>query len=117
MIRGYLGRSYTMEEIEGMSEEEKAQNNAFSNLGLNPSAEGETDPEAIAQKAPLYLSHILEQNYMRELCPPAFFRCQCRQRRNKQRVSELQQEAGIIFRQLHDLHRPWVTLSMGRLSS
>lgn len=64
MIRGYLGRSYTMEEIEGMSEEEKAQNNAFSNLGLNPSVEGETDPEAIAQKAPLYLSHILEQNYM-----------------------------------------------------
>ncbi|MHC0552009.1 CamS family sex pheromone protein [Salinicoccus sp. CNSTN-B1] len=31
---------------------------------MNPSAEGETDPETIAQKAPIYLSHILEQNYM-----------------------------------------------------
>lgn len=64
MVRGYLGRSYTVEEIEEMSEEEKAQNNAFSNLGLNPSVEGETDPEVIAEEAPLYLSHILEQNYM-----------------------------------------------------
>ncbi|MFB9860941.1 CamS family sex pheromone protein [Salinicoccus siamensis] len=64
MVKGYLGRRYTQDEIAAMSEEEKSQNNAFSNLGLNPSAEGETDPEAIAQNAPIYLSHILEQNYM-----------------------------------------------------
>jgi len=64
MVRGFLNRSYTSEEIDEMSEEEKADNNAFSNLGLNPSTEGETDPETIAEKAPLYLSHILEQNYM-----------------------------------------------------
>ncbi|MCG1010855.1 CamS family sex pheromone protein [Salinicoccus sp. ID82-1] len=66
MIRGYLGRAYTVEEIEAMSEEEMASNNAFSNLGLNPSVEGETDPERIAAESPLYLSHILEQNYMVE---------------------------------------------------
>ncbi|WP_411842352.1 CamS family sex pheromone protein [Salinicoccus sp. HZC-1] len=64
MVRGFLNRSYTSEEIDAMSEEEKADNNAFSNLGLNPSKEGETDPEKIAQEAPIYLSHILEQNYM-----------------------------------------------------
>ncbi|GAB3059620.1 CamS family sex pheromone protein [Salinicoccus sesuvii] len=66
MIRGYLGRAYTVEEVEAMSEEEMASNNAFSNLGLNPSVEGETDPEEIAVQSPLYLSHILEQNYMVE---------------------------------------------------
>lgn len=66
MIRGYLGRAYTVEEVEAMSEEEMANNNAFSNLGLNPSVEGETDPERIAEQSPLYLSHILEQNYMVE---------------------------------------------------
>ncbi|AKG74533.1 CamS family sex pheromone protein [Salinicoccus halodurans] len=64
MVRGFLNRSYTSEEIDAMSEEEKAENNAFSNLGLNPSKEGETDPEVIAEESPLYLSHILEQNYM-----------------------------------------------------
>lgn len=64
MVRGFLNRSYTPEEIEAMSEEEKADNNAFSNLGLNPSTEGETDPKVIAEESPLYLSHILEQNYM-----------------------------------------------------
>lgn len=64
MVRGFLNRSYTSEEIDAMSEEEKADNNAFSNLGLNPSKEGETDPEKIAEESPLYLSHILEQDYM-----------------------------------------------------
>lgn len=64
MVRGFLGREYTREEIEEMSEDELAESNAFSNLGLNPSTEGETDPETIAEEAPLYLSHILEQNYL-----------------------------------------------------
>lgn len=64
MVRGFLGRQYTREEIEEMSEEELADSNAFSNLGLNPSTEGEEDPEVIAEEAPLYLSHILEQNYL-----------------------------------------------------
>ncbi len=64
MVRGFLDRRYTREEIENMSEEELADSNAFSNLGLNPSTEGEEDPEVIAEEAPLYLSHILEQNYL-----------------------------------------------------
>ncbi|SOC40885.1 CamS family sex pheromone protein [Salinicoccus kekensis] len=64
MVRGFLDRRYTREEIEDMSEEELADSNAFSNLGLNPSTEGEEDPEVIAEEAPLYLSHILEQNYL-----------------------------------------------------
>ncbi|WP_082238317.1 CamS family sex pheromone protein [Salinicoccus sp. YB14-2] len=64
MVRGFLGREYTREEIEEMSDDELTENNAFSNLGLNPSTEGLTDPERIAEEAPLYLSHILEQNYL-----------------------------------------------------
>ena len=66
MIRGYLSRQYTNEELESMDDEELLSTNAFSNLGLNPSTNGETDPEVIAEEAPLYLSHILEQNYMTE---------------------------------------------------
>ncbi len=66
MIRGYLSRQYTNEELEDMDDEELLSTNAFSNLGLNPSTNGETDPEVIAEEAPLYLSHILEQNYMTE---------------------------------------------------
>src|SRR5699024_5861641 len=66
MIRGYLSRQYTSEELEEMDEEELLSSNAFSNLGLNPSTNGETDPEKIAEEAPLYLSHILEQNYLSE---------------------------------------------------
>lgn len=64
MVRGFLDREYTREEIEEMSEDELEESNAFSNLGLNPSTEGLTDPETIAEEAPLYLSHILEQNYL-----------------------------------------------------
>lgn len=64
MVRGFLEREYTREEIEEMSEDELEESNAFSNLGLNPSTEGLTDPEEIAEEAPLYLSHILEQNYL-----------------------------------------------------
>ena len=66
MVRGFLGREYTREEIEEMSDDELTENNAFSNLGLNPSTEGLTDPERIAEEAPLYLSHIFDQNYLTE---------------------------------------------------
>ncbi|CAD2081413.1 CamS sex pheromone cAM373 precursor [Jeotgalicoccus coquinae] len=66
MIRGYLSRQYTSEELENMDESELLGSDAFSNLGLNPSTNGETDPEVIAEEAPLYLSHILEQNYLKE---------------------------------------------------
>lgn len=66
MVRGYLSRQYTNEELENMDETELLNSDAFSNLGLNPSTNGETDPEVIAEEAPLYLSHILEQNYMAE---------------------------------------------------
>lgn len=66
MVRGYLSRQYTSEELEEMDESELLGSDAFSNLGLNPSTNGETDPEVIAEEAPLYLSHILEQNYLKE---------------------------------------------------
>src|SRR5699024_10705112 len=33
------------------------------NLGLNPSHNGETDPEKIAEDSPAYLSNILEQDF------------------------------------------------------
>lgn len=66
MVRGYLGRQYTSTELESMDDEELLNSDAFSNLGLNPSVEGETNPEVITEEAPLYLSHILEQNYLLE---------------------------------------------------
>lgn len=66
MVRGYLSRQYSSEELENMDESELMNSDAFSNLGLNPSTNGETDPEVIAEEAPLYLSHILEQNYLSE---------------------------------------------------
>ena len=66
MVRGYLSRQYMSEELENMDESELVNSDAFSNLGLNPSTNGETDPEVIAEEAPLYLSHILEQNYLSE---------------------------------------------------
>lgn len=66
MVRGYLGRQYTSEELENMEEDELLSSDAFSNLGLNPSTNGETDSEVIAEESPLYLSHILEQNYLSE---------------------------------------------------
>lgn len=64
MTRAYLRRQFTKEEIDAMSEEELVKSGAFSNLGLNPSKQGEEDPEVIAKNTPLYLSHILEQNYL-----------------------------------------------------
>ncbi len=41
----------------------KKDKKANENLGLNPSHEGETDPEKIAEKSPAYLSNILEQDF------------------------------------------------------
>ena len=64
MTRAYLRRQFTKDEIDAMSEEELVKSGAFSNLGLNPSKQGEEDPEVIAKNMPLYLSHILEQNYL-----------------------------------------------------
>ena len=64
MTRAYLRRQFTKDEIDAMSEEELVKSGAFSNLGLNPSKQGEEDPEVIAKNTPLYLSHILEQNYL-----------------------------------------------------
>ena len=46
-----------------MSEKEKKSKNANENLGLNPSHNGETDEEKIAENSPAYLSNILEQDF------------------------------------------------------
>ena len=66
IVRGYLSRAFSEEEIEAMSEEERESSGAFSNMGLNPSVNGETNQVVIAENYPRYLSHILEQNYMVE---------------------------------------------------
>lgn len=66
IVRGYLSRAFTEEEIEGMTDEEREERGAFSNMGLNPSVHGETDEQVIAENYPRYLSHILEQNYMQQ---------------------------------------------------
>lgn len=64
IVRGYLSRSFSESEIDAMSDEERESRGAFSNMGLNPSVQGETDEAVIAENTPRYLSHILEQNYM-----------------------------------------------------
>ena len=62
-INAYLNPKYTKREIDKMSEKDKKDKKANENLGLNPSHEGETDPEKIAEKSPAYLSNILEQDF------------------------------------------------------
>lgn len=62
-IRAYLKPKYTKKEIDKMSDEEKEKLNASENLGLNPSVNGEEDPEKIAKNSPALLSNILEQDF------------------------------------------------------
>ncbi|HEI8206036.1 TPA: CamS family sex pheromone protein [Staphylococcus aureus] len=62
-INAYLNPKYTKREIDKMSEKDKKDKKANENLGLNPSHEGETDPEKIAEKSPANLSNILEQDF------------------------------------------------------
>lgn len=62
-INAYLDSKYTKKEIDKMSEKEKKSKNANENLGLNPSHNGETDEEKIADHSPAYLSNILEQDF------------------------------------------------------
>ena len=62
-INAYLDPKYTKKEIDKMSEKEKKSKNANENLGLNPSHNGETDEEKIAENSPAYLSNILEQDF------------------------------------------------------
>ncbi|HBC4642143.1 TPA: CamS family sex pheromone protein [Staphylococcus aureus] len=62
-INAYLNPKYTKREIDKMSEKDKKDKKANENLGLNPSHEGETNPEKIAEKSPAYLSNILEQDF------------------------------------------------------
>ena len=62
-INAYLNPKYTKREIDKMSEKDKKDKKANENLGLNPSHEGETDPEKIAEKSPAYLSNILYQDF------------------------------------------------------
>lgn len=59
----YLKPKYTKDEIDKMSSSERKDKNANENLGLNPSHNGETDPEKIAKNSPAYLSNILEQDF------------------------------------------------------
>lgn len=62
-IRAYLEPKYTKKELDQMSDEEKEDNNATENLGLNPSTNGEKDEEKIAKASPPVLSNILEQDF------------------------------------------------------
>lgn len=62
-IRAYLKPKYTKKELDQMSDEEKEDNNATENLGLNPSPNGEKDEEKIAKASPPVLSNILEQDF------------------------------------------------------
>ena len=66
IVRGYLSRAFTEEEIDAMTDDEREERGAFSNMGLNPSVEGETNEQVIAENSPRYLSHIIEQNYMQQ---------------------------------------------------
>lgn len=62
-INAFLSPKYTKSEVDKMDEEERTEKKANENLGLNPSHNGETDPEKIAGNSPAYLSNILEQDF------------------------------------------------------
>ncbi|MEX6258948.1 CamS family sex pheromone protein [Staphylococcus ureilyticus] len=62
-INAYLDPKYTKSEVDAMDEDERKEKKANENLGLNPSHNGETDPEKIAEDSPAYLSNILEQDF------------------------------------------------------
>lgn len=62
-VNAYLNPKYSKDEIDHMSESEKESKKATENLGLNPSHDGETKPEKIAESSPAYLSNILEQDF------------------------------------------------------
>ena len=54
-VNAYLNPKYSKDEIDNMSESEKESKKATENLGLNPSHDGETKPEKIAESSPAYL--------------------------------------------------------------
>ncbi|AID42356.1 CamS family sex pheromone protein [Staphylococcus xylosus] len=62
-INAFLSPKYTKSEVDKMDEDERKEKKANENLGLNPSHNGETDPEKIAENSPAYLSNILEQDF------------------------------------------------------
>ena len=62
-VNAYLNPKYSKDEIDNMSESEKESKKATENLGLNPSHDGESKPEKIAESSPAYLSNILEQDF------------------------------------------------------
>lgn len=62
-VNAYLDPKYTKDEIKKMDKDERKDKKADENLGLNPSHEGEKDPEKIAEHSPAYLSNILEQDF------------------------------------------------------
>lgn len=62
-INAFLSPKYTKSEVDKMDEDERKEKKANENLGLNPSHNGETDPEKIAKNSPAYLSNILEQDF------------------------------------------------------
>ncbi|MGM0795372.1 CamS family sex pheromone protein [Staphylococcus cohnii] len=62
-INAYLDPKYTKSEVDAMDEDERKEKKANENLGLNPSHNGETDSEKIAEDSPAYLSNILEQDF------------------------------------------------------
>lgn len=62
-LNNYLNPKYSKKEIDKMSDSEKKSKKASENLGLNPSHNGEDDPEKIADESPAYLSNILEQDF------------------------------------------------------
>lgn len=62
-INAFLSPKYTKAEVDKMDEDERKEKKANENLGLNPSHNGETDPEKIAKNSPAYLSNILEQDF------------------------------------------------------
>lgn len=62
-INAFLSPKYTKSEVDKMDEDERKEKKGNENLGLNPSHNGETDPEKIAKNSPAYLSNILEQDF------------------------------------------------------
>lgn len=64
VIKSWLGRKLTGKELTDAQATAKKANKDYTELGLNPGLPAEGDLETIHSKYPIYLSHILEHNYL-----------------------------------------------------
>jgi protein involved in sex pheromone biosynthesis len=64
VIQGWLNRKLTGEELKNEQEKAKEAKKEYTEIGLNPALPEEGNLEELHSENPIYLSHILEHNYL-----------------------------------------------------